>query len=175
MFSNEKISNEYIADSLDLMVYRFSNDKRIFELMKNSGSLRYIRDKKLIQLINTYESDADFAEFRTFDQETSAGKLFWDFLVRKMPTEFIIRWLNDKHFQYIMTLNPKYSMLYGKNSLAIDKKVREMKIDNEVKRELMNYILNKCTIQKLSISNLKNLKKKSEPLLKHIDQYLEHN
>lgn len=175
MFSNEKISNEYIADSLDLMVYRFSNDKRIFELMKNSGSLRYIKDKNLIQEINIYESEADFAEFRTFEQESSSSKLFWDFLVRKMPTEFIIRWLNDKHFSYIMDLNPDYSKIYQLNKQNIDQKVNKLKFGDELKRELQNYIINKCTIQKLSVSNLKSLKKKSEPLLKHIDQYLEHN
>ncbi|MDT8887908.1 hypothetical protein [Aquirufa regiilacus] len=175
LFSDKNISNETIAKSMDLMVYRFSNDKRIFELMKNSGSLRYIKDKKLIEEINAYETDADFAEFRTFDQESSAGKLFWDFLVQKMPPALLMKWLNRPDLDYISSLSPAYAGLYAANQQAIEADLKNVQLPEDVKIVLMKYLMNKCTIQKLSILNLKIIKEKSDPLLSHIDTYLANN
>lgn len=175
LFSNPNISNQEIAKSLDLMVYRFSNDKRIFELMKNSGSLRYIKDKKLIEEINAYETDADFAEFRTFDQESSAGKLFWDFLVQKMPPALLMKWLNRPDLDYISNLSPAYVDLYATNKQDIEAKLEKVRLTEDVKNTLMKYLMNKCTMQKLSILNLKIIRKKSTPLLEHIDTYLQTN
>lgn len=175
LYANKNISNTEIAQSLDLMVYRFSNDKRIFDQMKNSGSLRYIKDQHLIEEINRYESDADFAEFRTFDQESSAGKLFWDFLVQEMPAEFLFKWLNRPDLIYIMELNAAYPALYAQNKKAIETDVQKLILTDAVKHKLMKYLMNKCTIQKLSILNLSIIQKKSKPLLQHIDTYLANN
>jgi hypothetical protein len=176
LFADKDLSNEEIIKRLDLMLYRFSNDKRIFELMKNSGSLRYIKDKKLIEEINAYESAADFAEFRTFDQESAQIKLFWEFMVREMPPVFIIKWLNrtrnTSDISSFMQYNSKYSELYAKNAKEVDQEIKNLTLSKEVKGVLLNYLINKCTIQKLSILNLKMLKKKSEPLLQHIETYL---
>jgi hypothetical protein len=175
LYSNKNISNEEIANLLDLMVYRFSNDKRIFDQMKNSGSLRYIKDQHLIEEINRYESDADFAEFRTFDQESSAGKLFWDFLVQEMPPALLLKWLNRPELIYIMDLNNEYRSRYAKNKKRIEADVQTLHLTDPVKNKLMKYLMNKCTIQKLSILNLTIIKKKSKPLLQHIDTYLSNN
>lgn len=175
LYSNKNISNEEIANSLDLMVYRFSNDKRIFDQMKNSGSLRYIKDQHLIEEINRYESDADFAEFRTFDQESSAGKLFWDFLVQEMQPALLLKWLNRPDLIYIMDLNNEYKDRYTENKKRIEADVQTLHLTDPVKNKLMKYLMNKCTIQKLSILNLTIIKKKSKPLLQHIDTYLSNN
>lgn len=175
LYADKNLSNETIAKSLDLMVYRFSNDKRIFELMKNSGSLRYIKDKKLIEEINAYETDADFAEFRTFDQESSAGKLFWDFLVQKMPPALLMKWLNRPDLDYISNLSPAYAGLYATNKHVIEANMEKVRLTEDVKNTLMKYLMNKCTMQKLSILNLKIIRKKSTPLLEHIDTYLQTN
>ena len=45
------LSMSKLADTLNMYTYRFSNDKRIFDQMKNSGALRYIKDKNLIDKI----------------------------------------------------------------------------------------------------------------------------
>jgi hypothetical protein len=175
MYSNKNISTEEIIENLDLMIYRFSNDKRIFELMKNSGSLRYIKDKKLIEEINIYESDADFAEFRTFDQESAQSKLFWEFLVQEIPTPILIKWLHKPSFTFVMNLNAEYASLYDANKQALDNDVNQIKMNESTKQKLLKYAINKCTIQKLSILNINIIRKKSEPLLQHIDSYLENN
>ena len=73
------VNPKEIADSMNMYMYRFSNDKRIFDLMKNSGSLRLIKDKSLVEEITSYEIEADMAEFRAFDQETSQWKDFFSF------------------------------------------------------------------------------------------------
>lgn len=179
LYANDNISNDEIASELDLMLYRFANDKRIFELMKNSGSLRYIKDRKLIEEINAYESVADFAEFRTFDQESAQIKLFWDFLAREMPPALIIKWLSrpkvQSELKEFMKMNTQYPTLFATNQQAIDKDLQSLKLSKHVRNLLANYLINKCTIQKLSILNLRILKKNSEPLLKHIDEYLATN
>jgi hypothetical protein len=179
LYGDKNFSNDQIAEELDLMLYRFSNDKRIFELMKNSGSLRYIKDKKLIEEINAYESAADFAEFRTFDQESAQIKLFWDFLVREMPPVLILKWLSKpkvkSQLRGFMDVNSQYRTLYTQNKMAIDQEMKDIKLTKEQKNVLLNYLINKCTIQKLSILNLRLLKQNSAPLLQHIDAYLENN
>jgi hypothetical protein len=183
LYGDKDFSSDEIAEEIDLMLYRFSNDKRIFELMKNSGSLRYIKDKKLIEEINEYESAADFAEFRTFDQESAQIKLFWDFLVREIPPALILKWLSKSkvkselksELKGFINVNGQYPALYAQNKLAIDQEMKVTQLTKKQKDVLLNYLINKCTIQKLSIINLRLLKKKSEPLLKHIETYLEIN
>lgn len=175
LYSNPKLNNKIIADSLDLMVHRFSNDKRIFDQMKNSGSLRYIKDQKLIEEISKYESDADFAEFRTFDQESSAGELFWDFLVQEMPPAILLSWLNKPGFALIMDLNTTYPDLYRTHKPLIESDLKRIRMTEETKIKLLKYLMNKCTMQKLSVLNLRIIQKKSEPLLKHIETYLAKN
>jgi hypothetical protein len=175
LYSDASLSNKRITDSLDLMVHRFSNDKRIFDQMKNSGSLRYIKDQALIEEISKYERDADFAEFRTFDQETSAGKLFWDFLVQEMPPALIIGWLNQANFAQIMQLNPSYVSMYQMQKKQIEADLVQIRLSKSVRQKLLNYLINKCTMQKLSVLNLTILQKKSKPLLEHINLYLSAN
>jgi hypothetical protein len=179
LYGNENISNEEIFQKLDLLIYRFSNDKRIFELMKNSGSLRYIKDKKLIEEINAYESAADFAEFRTFDQENAQMKVFWEFLVHEMPPALILKWLGkpkvNSELYNFMQINTQYSTLYAKHAQSIEQDMKKIKLSKKVKDVFMNYLIHKCAIQKLSILNLKMLKRKSAPLLQHIETYLATN
>ena len=71
-----------------------------------------------------------------------------------------------------MQYNSKYAELYAKNAKEVDQEIKNLTLSKEVKGVLLNYLINKCTIQKLSILNLKMLKKKSEPLLQHIETYL---
>jgi tRNA G46 methylase TrmB len=86
-----------------------------------------------------------------------------------------MKWLNRPDLDYIAHLSPAYANLYAANKQAIESDLKNVRLTEDVKSVLLKYLMNKCTIQKLSILNLKIIKKKSVPLLEHIDTYLEIN
>jgi len=163
-----------LSDTLSLYLYRFSNDKRIFDQMKNSGSLRYIRDKKLIDMITSYEIEADMAEFRAFDQETSQWKDLWTFLNDNMPSSFMLRMLINKRLSIVNDQNPEVYQLYEKNKMLFENKLKNKYLDASIKEKLINYMAHRTSLQKLSIANYRRVQKKGNALIKELDNYLKH-
>ena len=163
-----------LSDTLNLYLYRFSNDKRIFDQMKNSGSLRYIRDKKLIDMITSYEIEADMAEFRAFDQETSQWKDLWTFLNDNMPSSFMLRMLINKRLSIVNDQNPEVYQLYEKNKMLFENKLKNKYLDESIKEKLINYMAHRTSLQKLSIANYRRVQKKGNALIKELDNYLKH-
>lgn len=161
-----------LADTLNLYVYRFSNDKRIFDQMKNSGSLRYIRDKNLIDMITSYEIEADMAEFRAFDQETSQWKELWSFMNQNMPSALMLRMLVNKRLNAINDQNPEVYQLYDANKLLFEKKLENKKLSVETREKLINYLANRTSLQKLSIANYRRVQKKGNALVMELDKYI---
>jgi hypothetical protein len=92
-----------------------------------------------------------------------------------MPPALLLKWLNRPDLIYIMDLNNEYKARYAENKKRIEADVQTLHLTDPVKNKLMKYLMNKCTIQKLSILNLTIIKKKSKPLLQHIDTYLSNN
>lgn len=163
-----------LSDTLNLYLYRFSNDKRIFDQMKNSGSLRYIRDKKLIDMITSYEIEADMAEFRAFDQETSQWKDLWTFLNDNMPSSFMLRMLINKRLSIVNDQNPEVYQLYEKNKMLFENKLKNKYLDESIKEKLINYMAHRTSLQKLSIANYRRVQKKGTALIEELDNYLKH-
>ena len=124
LLNNDKnLSMSKLADTLNLYTYRFSNDKRIFDQMKNSGALRYIKDKNLIDKITAYEIEADLAEFRAFDQETSQWKDVFKFVCESMPGPFMLKMFINKRMASINNQNPEIFKLYEMSSDEIERKL----------------------------------------------------
>jgi hypothetical protein len=163
-----------LSDTLNLYLYRFSNDKRIFDQMKNSGSLRYIKDKKLIDMITSYEIEADMAEFRAFDQETSQWKDLWTFLNDNMPSSFMLRMLINKRLSIVNDQNPEVYQLYEKNKILFENKLKNKYLDESIKEKLINYMAHRTSLQKLSIANYRRVQKKGNALIEELDNYLKH-
>lgn len=161
-----------LADTLNLYLYRFSNDKRIFDQMKNSGSLRYIRDQHLIDMITSYEIEADMAEFRAFDQETSQWKELWTFLNEQMPSSFMLRMLINKRLHSVNDQNPEVYKLYDANKISFEKKLENRKLSETTKEKLINYLAHRTSLQKLSIANYLRVKKKGNTLILELDKYI---
>jgi hypothetical protein len=160
-----------LSDTLNLYLYRFSNDKRIFDQMKNSGSLRYIKDKKLIDMITSYEIEADMAEFRAFDQETSQWKDLWTFLNDNMPSSFMLRMLINKRLSIVNDQNPEVYQLYEKNKILFENKLKNKYLDESIKEKLINYMAHRTSLQKLSIANYRRVQKKGNALIEELDNY----
>lgn len=163
-----------LSDTLNLYLYRFSNDKRIFDQMKNSGSLRYIKDKKLIDMITSYEIEADMAEFRAFDQETSQWKDLWTFLNDNMPSSFMLRMLINKRLSIVNDQNPEVYQLYEKNKILFENKLKNKYLDESIKEKLINYMAHRTSLQKLSIANYRRVQRKGTALIEELDNYLKH-
>jgi len=69
-FGKRQIDIIKLSEKLDFKMYRFINKKTIFEQMKSSGSLRYIKDKEILNYMLRYEENADYAERRSMEGET---------------------------------------------------------------------------------------------------------
>jgi len=164
-----------IADSLSMYMYRFSNDKRIFELIKNSGSLRLIRDKSLVEEITGYEVEADMAEFRAFDQETSQWKVFFEFIDNNFPGELMLLWLSRPQNEIISNVNPEFPKIKQGFSIELNEKVRLLTLSDDFKRRFGNFLFQKQALAKLSFANYLRVRKKTQPLIQHIDTYLANN
>ncbi len=175
LLMQENVSPKEIADSLSMYMYRFSNDKRIFELMKNSGSLRLIKDKTLVEEITAYEVEADMAEFRAFDQETSQWKVFFEFIDNNFPGELMLLWLASPQNESISHVNPEFPKIKQAITPDLQVKVRNLKLDADFKRRFGNFLFQKQALAKLSFANYKRVRKKTIPLVQHIDSYLENN
>lgn len=173
LVNDKNLTLSKLADTLNMYTYRFSNDKRIFDQMKNSGALRYIRDKSLIDKITAYEIEADLAEFRAFDQETSQWKDAFKFICDNMPGPFVLKMFIQKRMSLINAQNPEIYKLYDQNKETIEKQLSKLTLSNSTKDKLMNYLHLRTNLQKLSMANYNRVEKKGNLLIKDLDAYIE--
>jgi hypothetical protein len=172
LLNNDKnLSLSKLADTLNLYTYRFSNDKRIFDQMKNSGALRYIKDQMLIDKITAYEIEADLAEFRAFDQETSQWKETFKFVCENMPSPFVLKMFVNKRMELINSVNPEIYKLYDMSKDEIERRLSTAKLSDVTKDKLMNYMILRTDLQKLSMANYKRVEKKGNQLIKDLEEY----
>lgn len=174
LYANDKtLTLSKLADTLNMYTYRFSNDKRIFDQMKSAGALRYIKDNKLIDKITAYEIEADLAEFRAYDQETSQWKEAFKFLNESMPSPFMLKLFINKRMKIANDLNPEIYQQFNKNKDDIEKQLATLKLSSSTKDKLINYLSLRTQLQKLSIANCKRVEKKGNLLIKDLDAYIE--
>ena len=67
--SNELINGDSLYANMPPNVYRFLSKNDTYDQMKNSGSLRYIKDTVLLNKIIDYSNNVKAAEFRSATQE----------------------------------------------------------------------------------------------------------
>lgn len=98
LVSNKRINTDSLYKNLPSNIYRFQSKNDIYNQMKSSGSLRYIKDKLLLEKILNYGSACLSAETRSSDMEG-------DFVMKEynnaisiwMPkTEAARRYLRDR-------------------------------------------------------------------------------
>ena len=173
LLNNDKnLSMSKLADTLNMYTYRFSNDKRIFDQMKNSGALRYIKDKNLIDKITAYEIEADLAEFRAFDQETSQWKDAFKFICENMPGAFMLKMFINKRMTLINGQNPEIFQLYDMSKEEIERKLAKSSLSESTKDKLINYLALRTDLQKLSMANYIRVEKKGNQLIEDLEDYI---
>jgi hypothetical protein len=77
-----------LSEKLDTWVYRFANKKTIFEQMKSSGALRYIRDKDILEAMLRYEESANAAETRSLVEIDQYNNEFRPAIASILPLSF---------------------------------------------------------------------------------------
>lgn len=87
-FIKNEIDLKALAETMDLWVYRFVNKKTIFEQMKNTGALRYIQNKEILDAILRYEESANFAETRSIMEVDHYNNEFRPAIANVFPLAF---------------------------------------------------------------------------------------
>lgn len=100
-FGKQKLDLKELALNIDLWMYRFSNKKTIFEQMKNTGALRYIQDKQVLNAILRYEEKADLVESRSMGTETDEyNNEFRPAIAKILPLAFF-KYISDDELKNI--------------------------------------------------------------------------
>jgi len=75
--SSQVLDVDSLYKNLPVNVYRFLSKNDTYEQMKSSGSLRYIKDQHLLEMILDYSSAAEAAESRSTLMETEFTTTHW--------------------------------------------------------------------------------------------------
>ena len=167
---SQKISLYDINKDFSLWIYRFANDKRIFDQMKNSGSLRYIKDPALIDKITEYEMEADVAEFRSFTQEQDQWLSYWEKIKPFLPADFFIS-ANPKIYEKLMSIGDVGSKLRGKYLESMREGLKNKYLSDQARDVFAGELYQRTTFMRLSIANFTRVKKKGKALIEALDQY----
>jgi hypothetical protein len=166
----QKISLYDISKNLSLWIYRFANDKRIFDQMKNSGSLRYIKDPILIDKITEYEMEADVAEFRSFTQEQDQWLNYWDKLKNHFPADFFIS-SNPSVYAKIFSIGDVGKVLQKKYQQEMEDGLKNKYVSDEAREVFANELFQRTTFMRISIANLSRVKNKGQLLIEALNEY----
>jgi hypothetical protein len=128
-----------LSEKLDMWVYRFTNKKTIFEQMKSSGALRYIREKDILEAMLRYEENANLAETRSMIEIDQYNNEFRPAIAKVLPLSF---------FKYIgqeeIRTNTKMDSIvhpgryehYNLYSKEINRELKNIKLSDEQFKEL---------------------------------------
>lgn len=165
-----KIALYDISKNLSLWIYRFANDKRIFDQMKNSGSLRYIKNTALIDQITEYEMEADVAEFRSFTQEQDQWLNYWDKLKYRLPADFFIS-SNPKVYEKLFSIGDVGKVLQKKYQQEMEEGLKRKYISDETREIFASELFQRTTFMRISIANLTRVKNKGNELIEALNHY----
>lgn len=85
--TSKKLDIDSLYKNLPVNVYRFLSKNDTYEQMKSSGSLRYIKDQQLLEMILDYSSAAEAAESRSTMMETEYATTHWVIAVNNFMSQ----------------------------------------------------------------------------------------
>lgn len=162
--SASSLDIDSLYKNLPVNVYRFLSKNDTYEQMKSSGSLRYVKDQHLLELILDYSNAAQAAESRSTMMETEFTTTHWVVAVSSFMSQFSaiedykrIRRGNMSVFQDEMFSNLYIDKDYIVFEKAIDnlpkiKTVLTGQKLQEIKNKLMPYLVRR---QALIINTIK--------------------
>jgi len=133
-FEKQKVDLKKLSESIDLWLYRFTNKKTIFEEMKNSGSLRYIQNKEVLNAILRYEENASQAETRSMVELEQYNAEFRPTITKILPISFF-KYHSEEELKTLNKLDSAFHKFryenYSKFKDGITKSLETTKLTNE--------------------------------------------
>ena len=133
-FEKQKVDLKKLSESIDLWLYRFSNKKTIFEEMKNSGSLRYIQNKEVLNAILRYEENASLAETRSLMEVDQYNNEFRPAIANIFPISFS-KYISESELKSMTKMDtivhPGRYENYGNFITQIKNELENTKLTNE--------------------------------------------
>ena len=160
-----------LAKSLDLWMHRFINRKAIFEQMKSSGALRYIRNSDLLKEILMYEEHAYLAEVRSMQSETDQyfDQFRPDLMKTLPPSFFIFQTANNQDTFRDSEVYPGFEKHYRKNETALTNDLSNTKLPKEKIRHLAAIWHHRAERLQVSLMSQIALRKEGDILLHHLE------
>lgn len=138
-FGNKNTDLKELSQKLDTWIYRFTNKKTIFEQMKSSGALRYIRDKDILEAMLRYEESANAAETRSMIEIDQYNNEFRPAIAKILPLSFF-KYLSEEESKKITKMDsivhPGRYENYQLYSASIKKELESTRLTNEQFKDL---------------------------------------
>jgi len=171
-FGKKNFDLQNLAIELDLGIYRFINKRTIFEEMKSTGALRYIRDKDILEATLRYEENANLAEIRSNVEIDQYNNEFRPAITNILPLSFF-----KYETEEILKLNTKMDTIvhpgryehYNLYSEEIEKELKNTKLTNEQFKSLAKVWNLRQEKISLGLRNQIKLKEQGFELLKLIE------
>ena len=154
---------------------RFLSKNDTYEQMKSSGSLRYIKDEELLNMMIDYTNETEGTEYRSKEQEASyvLGE-YSNILVKWTPAQIAMK-------SYLKSFdNMKSRILSPDSTINMLEKVNHLKEENShvirgeqlenFKREIIPAMTRRIALMKTTMSYLKRSKTKGEKLLEFLEK-----
>lgn len=157
-------------------VPRFLSKNDTYEQMKSSGSLRYIKDQKLLDLMIDYTSETEAAEYRSREQEASYVLGEYSALLTKWsPKELSVGRYLQSYQNYKARVNSPDSTTQllskiDKNKLEQSFMIRGSQLEI-FRNEIIPATTRRMLLMKTTMNYLQRSKNKAEQLMKYLDSH----
>ena len=152
---------------------RFLSKNDTYEQMKSSGSLRYIKDEELLNMMIDYTNETEGTEYRSKEQEASyvLGE-YSNILVKWTPTQIALNsYLKsfDNMKSRVLSPDSTIRMLDKVNHLKEEKShiIRGEQLQN-FKKEIIPAMTRRMALMKTTMSYFRKSKLKGEALLAYL-------
>jgi hypothetical protein len=171
--------NEYDLNSFFTNVSsaspRFLNKNDTYEQMKNSGSLRYIKDEKLLEMMIDYSDEAEATEYRSKEQEASyLLGTFADLIVGATPPNIAIKNYMRSVDNLKARLNTPDSTIQQLAKLTPIKNDSAFIISGPMLQEFKNKMIapvtRRLSLMRTTIGFLVRTRKKGQALLDYLEE-----
>jgi len=171
-FGKKNFDLQKLAVELDLGIYRFTNKKTIFEQMKSTGALRYIRDKDILEAILRYEENANLAEIRSNVEIDYYNNEFRPAISNILPLSFFKYETEEflkSNTKTDSIVHPGRYEHYNLYSVEVEKELKNTKLTNEQFKSLAKVWQLRQERIALGLRNQIKLKEQGVELLKLIE------
>ena len=172
-FGKKKVELKQLSEMLDIWMYRFNNKKIIFEQMKSTGALRYIKDKEILNAMLRYEESASLVEIRSMEVETNQfNNEFKPAISALLPLSFF-EYMSDDDLKNISRIDSTVNPWRYKNYKIYSSEIKK-ELENTILTNLQMKLLAKTWYRRqeriwISLKYQIQLKEKGEELLKLIE------